>query len=225
MSGELDRILALTGGARMPAAIPEGKIPHFPAKRYVEKNLAPEVNLSYRDIAALAKARRVAEQNGVLPPALAEQMLPMALVEGRSGNFGILQNGAFYAKPQTVDRFKKMGLETEGAFAPVEMRDVSGKGKHIGPSGNVAGDPDAYARIMAAILAEKASLVPKGDTDAAVKRYNGKGRAIEDADGVKMQADVDVYLKKVREAREMLAHPKNKPLLDYFNQHYQGAFK
>ena len=215
----------MSGGAfagLMPPAISEAPMPFYPARRYVDKNLAPEQSLRHTDIAALAKARRLAEAQGVLPPDLAEHLLPMAMVEGRSGNHGILQNGAFYAKPQTVDRFKKMGLETEGAFAPLAFQDIPGKGKHIGPSGKMAGDPDSYARIMAAILGDKAALVPKGDTDAAVKRYNGKGRAVENADGQTQQADVDVYLSKVKRAREMLAHPKNKPLLDYFNSIYQG---
>ena len=209
-------------GSELEQPNPAAPIPHYPSQRYVEKNLAPEQSLRYRDIAALARARKQAEAAGVLAPDLAEHLLPMALVEGRSGNFGVLQNGAFYAKPQTVDRFKKMGLETEGAFAPLEFKDIPGKGRHIGPSGKAAGDPDAYARIMAAILADKAALVPKGNVDAAVKRYNGKGRAIEDSDGQLQQADVNVYLQKVKAAREMLAHPKNKNLLDYFNSFYGG---
>lgn len=209
-------------GAFVGPIDPEGRVPHYPSPRYVEKNLAPERTLRYRDLAALARARRQAEQQGVLPPELAEKMLPMAITEGRSGNFGVVQDGAFYAKPTTVDRFRKMGLETEGAFAPVEFRDIPGKGRHIGPSAKAIGDSDAYARIMAAILAEKAALVPKGDIDAAVKRYNGKGRAVEDADGVLQQADVDTYLAKVKAAHGMLAHPKNKQLLDYFNSVYQG---
>lgn len=202
---------------------PEARVPHYPLRRYAEQNLAPEQTLRYRDIAALARARRQAEETGVLSPELAEHLLPMAMTEGRSGNFGIVQEGAFYAKPKTLDRFKKMGLDPadQGAFAPVAFKDIPGKGRHIGPSGNAIGDSDAYARIMAAILADKAALGQPGDVEGAVMRYNGKGRAIEEFDGVRQQADVNVYLDKVKQAREMLAHPKNKQLLDYFNSIYQ----
>lgn len=228
MSEVVDRLLRLVdpSGAKYPMPPPpDAGVPVYPSQRYIEKNWAPEKKLRFRDIEALGRARRQAEQTGVLAPDLAENMLPMAITEGRGGNYGILQNSAFYAKPATVDRFKKMGLETDGAFAPLAFQDIPGKGKHIGPSGFQAGNSDVYARIMAAIMGEKAALVPKGDTDAAVKRYNGKGRAIEDVDGVKQRADVDAYLSKVKQAREMLAHPKNKLLLDYFNSSYKGAFE
>ena len=200
---------------------PDDAIPHYPSSRHVEKNLAPEHTLRYRDIAALANARRQAEETGVLDPKLAEYMLPMAMVEGRSGNFGILQDNRFYAHPRTLDRFRRMGLAMEGPMAPLAIKDIPGKGRHIGPSAKMEGNSDTYAKMMAAIMAEKAALVPAGNLDEAVKRYNGRGRAIEYVDDQPQQADVNTYLAKVKDALQMLSHPKNKPLFDHFNAVYQ----
>jgi hypothetical protein len=74
------------------------------------------------------------------------------------------------------------------------------------------------ARIMAAVLSEKASLKDVKSPDDAIKRYNGRGKSVEYLHGDVVPADVDVYLSKVKEAGELLKHPKNAPLSEYLNQ-------
>lgn len=102
---------AFTEAAVKPKAYkPDDPLPHYPQKRYVEKNLAPELNLTYQDVTDLAEARRAAEASGVLPRELGEHMLPMAMVEGRQGNFGINDGNGFRATPAVLARAKKLGL-------------------------------------------------------------------------------------------------------------------
>ena len=196
---------------------------YYPSTRYIEKNLAPETELQDYDFKALALARKVAEQNGVLSPELASKLLPMALVEGRSGNYGVISGPkhGFYAKPSTIKRFIKMGVKIGNTDdSEMTIRDLPGKGPHLVITGGPKG-PESYARMMAAILAEKASLVKSGDTDTIIRRFNGKGTAIEDLGGEGTQkADVNIYLQKVKEAEKMLAHPKNKTMMDYYMQAY-----
>lgn len=262
---EFDQAFAETA---LPEKVPEAwePLPHYPSPRYVEKNLAPEKTLTYGDIADLAAARKHAEEVGALTPALAEHLLPMALVEGRSGNFGVNQGNAFYAKPATIERFKKMGLNIVDKTDPAQVEarkwdvrepgkggapdqfyrtitvqgpngpqpaqvlvdpswghlvidTIAGKkGKYLMPSGETT--PGSAARMMAAILAEKAAT-HGADPAVAVKRYNGQGRATEQlANGVSHAANADQYLAKVQAAKQMLAHPKNAALMKHFNSVY-----
>lgn len=86
-------------------------ITYYPARRYVEKNLAPETEMKAYDFAALAQAQRRAIQTGVLTEEQARWMIPMAIVEGRSSNYGILHSLGIYASPKNIERFQKMGLK------------------------------------------------------------------------------------------------------------------
>lgn len=258
---------------------PTQPIPLYPSSRYVDpdKPLAPEKTLTYNDVAGIAAARKIAEKNGVLTPELGEHLLPMAMVEGRGGNFGVKTDNQFYAKPSTVKRFKDMGLNvvdfTDPAVQAAHKYDSTGIGpdgktqfyKHVGmtndpnnPGGplvpvkvpfvappdpdmviskgksgekfispNDTGegvfakqDPFIRARMMAAILGEKAAIDTSKTAEGAVKLYNGRGKATEVADGVTTPADVGKYWDKVRDAKGMIAHPKNKPLLNYFQSVY-----
>lgn len=210
--------------ARMKAAPkPQDRsLPYYPSRRYVKEKLAPETKLTKDDFAAIAKAQKEAVQNGVLSPELAAYMLPIAIVEGRSGNYGIISSdkNGFYAKPSTIDRFRRMGLEI-GPDGHLDVRDIPGKGPHLFPvMAKGKNGQDDYARLMAAILAEKSATYANGDPLLAVERYNGKGRAVEHADGYTQQADSGQYVDKVREAREMLDDPSNKQLKDFFAAAY-----
>jgi hypothetical protein len=252
---------AAVSAARSPD--PQEPMPHYPSPRYVEKNLAPERTLTYGDISDLAEARKHAEKMGVLSPAVAEHILPMAMVEGHSGNFGVNQGNAFSAKPSTLKRFRDMGLQVVDKTDPAEVAArqwnvsekgpdgrmqyfrrtmiqgpdgpqeahtlvdpswghavidtiVGKKGKYLMPSGEVT--PGSNARMMAAVLAEKAATHGEG---AAVERYNGSGVAIERlGNGQSQVADSAQYRKKVEVAKQMLAHPKNAALMAHYNSVY-----
>ena len=246
---------------------PFAPLPHYPQQRYIDKNLAPEKNLTYGDVGALAEARRVAESTGVLPRELGDHMLPMAMTEGREGNFGINSGNAFRAIPATLERAKKLDLAytdlTDPAVAERHKYDIeedevidglaTGKKNYYrrttfqGPNGptegrvlaegppttplvidygvdkkgaplpripgnkmlNIAGSGDAnrMARVMALMLAEKHAAA-KGDVVGAVKGYNGAGPMTEQ------------YFAKVQKAKELLLHPKNAPLMQFFNASY-----
>ena len=199
----------------------------YPSQRYLDKNLAPEQSLTVEDISALAKASKQAQEKGVLSPELASYLLPMAIVEGRSGNYGIVTDAlGLYPKKATLKRFKDMnlGIGEQGKLKDSDLffQESPSVALKNGKSDPVIrmipgrGDPDTMARTMATILGEKASLKGVISTDDAIKRYNGKGRALETADGVTMQADVDIYLEKVKEAKHLLEHPKNKEVLELF---------
>jgi hypothetical protein len=152
MAGPLDQQAQFDSAFAQAAVKPakfvdsETPLPFVPAQRYVEKNLAPEQTLNHGDVAALAMARRHAEENGVLSPELGEYMLPMAMVEGRGsipsklktftsqlagsmswpskpqpGNFGINEDNMFHPKPSTIDRFKKMGLYVTDLTDPADV--------------------------------------------------------------------------------------------------------
>lgn len=98
-------------GVKKPKVIDwDAPLPQYPSPRYVEKNLAPEKTLTYGDVRDLAEARRDAEAAGVISPELGEHMLPMAMVEGRPGNFGINDGNGFLATPASIERAKKLGL-------------------------------------------------------------------------------------------------------------------
>lgn len=262
----------------MPPAKPQPKllfnqvpnvISYYPSSRYVINNLAPERSLSYNDVSAIAEARKQAEKTGVLKPEVAENLLPMAMVEGRTMNHG-LGNLGFYASPQSIDRFKKMGFDVVDTTTPeyqdlkyttrVEMGpngptinyykerpDKDGKlvpftgdlnawkkgDIHIayGPNGkdkfiylnrflrhqSKMNDYEYSAKLMAAVLAEKVA-VSKTPEDA-VSLYNGKGQ-VRDEEG-KLWADADQYLRKVQEAKQMLNHPKNSQIKQYFDLYYK----
>ena len=258
---QFDQAFAEAAVKRPKAIDPMAPLPHYPQKRYVEKNLAPELNLTYQDVGDLAAARRHAEEQGVLSKELGEHMLPMAMVEGRQGNFGINPGNGFRAVPETLERAKKLGLDytdmtdpanvekhrydfheddmqsgtrnyykkvtIQGPNGPQEAHQIAEGppqtpltidypqraaplprtegNKHLMVQGSSA--PGSTARMMALMLAEKAA-VAKGDVAGAVKGYNGAGPATEQ------------YWAKVQAAKELLAHPKNAKLMQYFNSVY-----
>ncbi len=97
---------------------PNAPLPHYPQQRYIDKNLAPEKNLTYGDVGELASAARLAHTSGVLPKELADHMLPMAMVEGRPGNFGINDGNGFRAVPRTLKNAQSLGLDVTDLTDP-----------------------------------------------------------------------------------------------------------
>lgn len=241
----------------MPEQANKYDLPYVPSMRYVEKNLKPESELKVYDFVALRLAAKHAIEQGVLSKELADKMLPMAMVEGRSGTkiggFG-LNDPKFYAKPETIDRFRKMGLSVFDTTAET-MKDrakggpiysdtpasdmiiatIPGKqGKFLmmNDDTDIMANPSPMrqARIMAAVLAEKASLKGANTVDDAVKLFNGRGKSTQTTSpsmygmsgmptrGQVIPADTEVYLKKVKEAESMLSHPANAPLQQFLQE-------
>ena len=58
-----------------------GVVPFYPSQRHIEKNLAPEQNMSNMGLEVLAQANQIARKNKLMSPQLADKMLPTALVE------------------------------------------------------------------------------------------------------------------------------------------------
>ena len=210
----------------------EASLSYYPAAHYLTKKWKAESVLTDRDVYALGKAARKAVDSGVLDKQLAEYMLPMAMVEDRSGNFGIRKDMALYPHAKTVDAFKRMGLsvdthksDTRGLgdiFAlPAPLR-ITGEGRDKYLTLHNARSTEANASIMAGLLAHKASLNRKGTVEDHIKRYNGVGTAMELEKGEWIPANTDIYLKKVKDAKAMLAHPLNKGMLSIYNKAYNG---
>lgn len=207
------------------------KVKFFPSQRYIDKNLAPETTLRDRDIEYLAKAKKEAVEKGILDPEFAEYMLPMAMREGRSNNYGIRADMGLYPHKKTLDRFKKMGLdvhmnvdgnEVTGDVAPFLgiVHDTKKKDKYIRITNPHNAKEGEYAKLMAVFMAERADLVKDGSIEGKIKKYNGRGKAMEEVGiGVYHPADTEVYLKHVLEAKRMLGHESNKPLVDAFKKY------
>lgn len=204
-------------------------IPYYPSKKYIEKNWAPEY-VPIDALRSLAKAEKTAKITGVLSPALASSLLPLAMVEGRPDDYG--WNAMMYPRSQQLDQtFKKMGLsvgdpqlsppaESED-WGDLEWAQWEAKQKNrpnIGyfqPQGQFSGgyiplasedNPlslDVMAKTAAVALAHKARLY--GD-EMAIERWNGVGRLAEN------------HARKVALARAMLSDPANQRLM----QAYQG---
>ena len=62
-----------------------GVVPFYPSQRHIEKNLAPEQNMSNLGLEVLAQANQIARKNKLMSPQLADKMLPTALVESEIG--------------------------------------------------------------------------------------------------------------------------------------------
>jgi hypothetical protein len=115
----------------------------------------------------------------------------------------------------------KMGLEEEKDFVPVYIKGE----KHYMPAIRDSERWTKGPKVAAVILAEKAAAARARGNDSvehAIKRYNGKGSAMEEIGyGEFQQADVNQYWKKIQEAKILLGHPKNAALRDYYNSRYE----
>jgi hypothetical protein len=194
-------------------------VPFYPSQRHVALDWEPEKSISTDALTKIADAQKRAEKTGVLTPELGKHLLPIAMVEGWGEGMGVKDTNAFYASRRFVDSLSKMGLE-EG----VDYTKTLVKGEpHIIPNPRGGNAP----ALAAAILGEKAKLKGVSTVADAIKRYNGKGKAVEeegnpgDPDYTRTPADVNVYWKKVQEAKRMLEHPANAPFVEAFNRRYQ----
>lgn len=91
------------------------RLPFYPNEGYLRRNWAPE-QIPVESLQALAAAQAMAEAQGILPPSLAAMLLPIAITEGRWGDFGVNQYG-YPPTPERDARIQKMGM-TVGDFKP-----------------------------------------------------------------------------------------------------------
>jgi len=178
-----------------------GIVPYYPSQRHIEKNLAPEQNMSHMSLDALAHANQVARKNNLMSPQLADKMLPTMLVEGGIG----INSWGYPDTPKYRDILTKAGLPPTRA----ELIDLPSKGTTY--------DRDVIgAKMMHALMAAKAAQY--GD-DLALERWNGMGT------NAKLGADASNHYRKVLETDALLQHPKNKELMGTWNalsQRYAG---
>lgn len=203
-------------GVAAGSPVPEDNaaLPFHPSDLSLRQD--PEITLSTKDVTDIARARRLAEHHKILTPELGEYLLPMAMTEGESGRMGIIEgNERFYASKRFKSFLDNMGMKEGEDYTKVQYK----------------GEPhfkidSANPAMAAVILGEKSRLQQAGGTvEGAIKAYNGKGKAWErgaNAQGVDIDipADVELYLKKVQKAKELLEHPKNSSIYNHFNSEY-----
>ena len=187
-------------------------LPFHPSDRSLRR--APESSLTQEHVTSIARARRLAEKHGILTPELGDHLLPMAMVEGWGPTMGVRNDNAFYASPRLKKMAEQMGLKNDKDYITTYVKGEP----HIIPQPNSENGP----YWAATLLGEKSRLKGVLGTDDAIRRYNGKGKALEDTGGQLVPADVEVYLGKVRKARELLAHPKNAAISKHFNTEYSS---
>ncbi|CAB4146630.1 hypothetical protein UFOVP501_51 [uncultured Caudovirales phage] len=188
-----------------------GVTPYYPQQRYIDENLAPNLNITNMQLEALAQANQIARKNKLMSPKLLDAMLPTLLVEGASGTRG----WGYPDTPEFQALRDKAGL-TDNKRNPTLTT-------------NAAGDfvlPTEYdrqlreAQMMHAMMAAKEK---EYGTDLAIERWNGEGVTKR---GDAIYADAKNHARKVEELTRLLADPKNAPMVRQWqalNARYAGA--
>ena len=174
-----------------------GVVPFYPQQRYIDENLAPELGMPKMQLEALAAANQEALRRGLMSPKLAKKMLPNILTENamRINSWGYADMPKYRAilekagLPPTIAEIQQLRAD-----APTDFdREV------------------INAKLVHAMVAAKASLYGE---DKAIERWNGQGKS----DSYARPADAANHARKVQEAERLLAHPKNKEMVDFWNQ-------
>lgn len=193
--------------AGSPSIEEDATLPFHPSDLSLRQK--PETSLNAREVTDIARARRLAVSQGVLTPELGEYLLPMAMTEGEGGGIGIIEgNERFYASKRFKSYLDKMGMKEDEDYTKVQYK----------------GEPhfridSANPAMAAVILGEKSRLKRAGGTvEGAIKGYNGRGKGVEAYTDI--PADVELYLKKVQKAKELLEHPKNSSIYNHFNSEF-----
>lgn len=190
---------------------------YFPSMKYIERNWQPE-QIGQHSLKALAEAEKLARSQGVLSPALADKFMPNALVEGWANSFGVVNGTYGYpANPRRDEVIRKMGLTMANSDDPALIKKWSNVERDTKAGYRLKHDasPSQYARLAAAILAEKARLYGE---DKAIERWNGKGSAVEEDYGALYYADAENHARKVNQMAEMLNSPANAKIRNYYRQ-------
>ena len=181
-----------------------GVTPYYPQQRYLDQNLAPNLNITNTQLEALAQANQIARKNKLMSPKLLDAMLPTLLVEGNSRI-----NGWYY--PNTP---KYQALIDKSGYTENPRR---------GAPSTESTDYDTEllsSQMMHAMMAAKEKDY---GTDLAIERWNGKGVAKR---GNEIHADAKNHARKVEEMTRLLEDPKNAPLREKWralNALYAGA--
>jgi hypothetical protein len=206
-------------------------VPFYPSRKYVDKGLAPE-KFPKESVRAAAKAAREAVDAGVISPSLAMYILPNILTEGRPDDFGV-RGGNKWDKGENApigQIVKKLGIKGAIVDADVSVEDIAsligahaniaGIGRNIPmykkgdvaivpKSGNNPAELAYNAKLMTAILAEKARIA-KGDDLEAIRRWNGAAAG-----------GAENHVRKVVEASDLLVNePKNAEIMKLFKEEF-----
>jgi hypothetical protein len=173
-----------------------GVTPYYPQKRYFEKNLAPEQNVTNFQLEALAQAGQEAVKNGLMTRKQADRMLPTLLTEGATG-----------INPNTGWQYPDTGryqLILSKAGLPESIPEVNELKTTNRYDRNVID-----SKLMHANMAAK---IAQYGEDLAYERWNGKGKT-------SLGADASNHIRKVKELETLLKDPKNKPLMDNWKEY------
>lgn len=172
-----------------------GTTPFYPQQRYIDENLAPEVGMPNMHLEALAAANQEALKRGLMSPKLASKMLPTILTEGAMG----INSWGYADIPKYRAILEKAGL-------PPTIDEI----QQLRNSASTDFDRELInAKLVHALMAAKAGIYGE---DKAVERWNGIGKS----DSYSRPADAAHHAYKVAEVERLLAHPKNKPMADYW---------
>ena len=196
-------------------------VEHYPSEKHVRRNWPAERDLTYEDISALAQAQRQAEQAGIISPEVGKHLLPIAMVEGWGSGMGLRKDekNALYATPSLRKNLDTMGLKEGEDYYSI----YKGNDRHILPLEDIT--PENNIKMVTVYLGEYArQQARKGLTEPAdvIKRYNGKGQAMERMGYDKLvSANVETYWGKVSEAHRLLTtHPKNSTIYNHYLSEY-----
>jgi hypothetical protein len=206
-------------------------LPYAPNLRYVTKNLKPEY-IKKSTVRDLALALKDTNDAGILNPKVDKWMLPQTLVEGRD-DYGLSMFGDLAEKDPKIKQFlndKIKNYQQQNDPPHLYYRDVERANPNLPPDyflrqryqmmvdSNREGLSEAPFNPIA--LLQQLMTKYKGNEQLALERWNGKGVAkVPNGNplGGTVQADSHNHLRKVNEAYQMLQHPANKELLNYFN--------
>jgi hypothetical protein len=170
-----------------------GVVPYYPSQKYIDKNLAPELNLSKQQIEALAQANQEAIKSGLMSKSLSAKMLPTLMTEGASG----ITWWGYPDTPKYREILTKAGL-------PPTLKEINNMYLPTMYDHNLRA-----SKLMHANMAAKAAQYGE---NLAIERWNGKGK------GMGGMADAANHARKVAEMERMLEHPKNKAMRDAWSE-------
>ena len=134
-----------------------GVTPYYPQQRYIDEDLAPNLDITNMQLEALAQANQIARKNKLMSPKLLDAMLPTLLVEGASGirGWGYPDTPAFQALKDKAGLVDKPRDDTEY---------------------------DRELRIAQRMHAMMAAKEKEYGADLAIERWNGQGKSVRGAD-------------------------------------------
>lgn len=183
---------------------------YYPSQRYAAKKLAPE-KMDTSSVTSLAKAAKIARDQGLLRNDVIDLLLPNLMVEGRAGDYGVntvelpnSKKAAGLIKALGInDSFVKNMTGRLEAIPQMEYSEVSGlNGKAA------AGKQDHNAKLVIAAMSQKQDTAtakhgPEVAADRIIQLWNGAGPLSERHRARVIEADqmlkTDPTNKKIKE--------------------------